>query len=126
MNPAACVHTHLHHCCMCAHTTHSTACRVFCLACCRGGDPGAQVVADAGLPATREHRLLSWAGEMEAQVSLVCVAAACTGLRVQLQRGKGSANSQPPLTACATWQALVVPGHLRSDKCDTSPSRCSL
>lgn len=50
----------------------------------RGGDPGAQVVADAGTPATREHRLLSWAGEMEAQVSplcLLCCVVLCCDLR---------------------------------------------
>lgn len=34
----------------------------------RGGDPGAKVVADSGKPVTRENRLLSWAGEMEAQL----------------------------------------------------------
>ena len=34
----------------------------------RGGDPGAKVIADAGVPATRENRLLSWASEMEAQL----------------------------------------------------------
>ncbi|GAB4813201.1 hypothetical protein N2152v2_000247 [Parachlorella kessleri] len=34
-----------------------------------GGDPGAKVVSDGGPPATREGRLLSWAGEIEAQVA---------------------------------------------------------
>ncbi len=38
-------------------------------ACCRGGDPGAKVVSDGGPPTTREGRLLSWAGEIEAQVA---------------------------------------------------------
>lgn len=33
-----------------------------------GGAPGAKLVADGGQPVTREHRLLSWAGEMEAQL----------------------------------------------------------
>jgi hypothetical protein len=41
----------------------------FCLVLCRGGDPGAKVVSDGGPPTTREGRLLSWAGEIEAQVS---------------------------------------------------------
>lgn len=33
-----------------------------------GGAPGAKLVADGGQPVTRENRLLSWAGEMEAQL----------------------------------------------------------
>ncbi len=35
---------------------------------CRGADPGAKLVADGAKPVTREHRLLSWASEMEAQL----------------------------------------------------------
>lgn len=34
-----------------------------------GGDPGAQVVSDGGPPTTREGRLLSWAGEVDAQLN---------------------------------------------------------
>eukprot|EP00887_Chlorella_sp_A99_P007942 scaffold12.g7942.t1 len=34
-----------------------------------GGDPGAKVVADGAAPVTRESRLLSWASEIEAQMS---------------------------------------------------------
>jgi len=36
---------------------------------CRSGSPGAQVVAAGMAPVTRENRLLSWASEIEAQLS---------------------------------------------------------
>lgn len=36
---------------------------------CRGGNPGAQVVSAGLAPVTRENRLLSWASEIEAQLS---------------------------------------------------------
>ena len=48
----------------------SHRCPLPALACflCRGGAPGAKLVADGGEPVTRENRLLSWASEMEAQL----------------------------------------------------------
>ena len=68
----------------------------------RGGDPGAKVVSDGGPPTTREGRLLSWAGEIEAQMS---------SQRAELRRTRMElvAAQEVRRARCAAlcWRALV-------------------